>query len=250
MVAGDRGIRARRIRCAQVRRDGRRQNTRYRRCEPRDRGSIGRGRRSGGLSSRDLSLLLHSPQEPCASASAAGKHDRGGRLAACPASRPAIAEAPTTRPNRIRRGKPTRTTAITTGITRCFGARTSRTSVSRAGPYLGQRPFQRARPQRRRRAFRCRAARRRQQGDRAQELPQCPICATSRFSRLGTSALLLTGVDNLTIDNLKIDTDRDGIDIDCCQNVRVSNCTVNSPWDDGICPKSSLPWAMPGRREM
>jgi polygalacturonase len=43
----------------------------------------------------------------------------------------------------------------------------------------------------------------------------------------------------LTIDNLKIDTDRDGIDIDCCQNVRVSNCTVNSPWDDGICPKSS-----------
>jgi polygalacturonase len=29
------------------------------------------------------------------------------------------------------------------------------------------------------------------------------------------------------------------MDIDCCQNVRVSNCTVNSPWDDGICPKSS-----------
>jgi polygalacturonase len=61
--------------------------------------------------------------------------------------------------------------------------------------------------------------------------------------------LLLTGVDNLTIDNLKIDTDRDGIDIDCCQNVRVSNCTVNSPWDDGICPKSSfaLGYARPTR---
>jgi polygalacturonase len=29
------------------------------------------------------------------------------------------------------------------------------------------------------------------------------------------------------------------MDIDCCQNVRVSKCTVNSPWDDGICPKSS-----------
>jgi polygalacturonase len=55
----------------------------------------------------------------------------------------------------------------------------------------------------------------------------------------GHFGLLLTGVDNLTIDNLKIDTDRDGMDIDCCQNVRVSNCTVNSPWDDGICPKSS-----------
>src|ERR1700733_14499138 len=56
----------------------------------------------------------------------------------------------------------------------------------------------------------------------------------------GHFGLLLTGVDNLTTDNLKIDTDRDGMDIDCCQNVRVLNCTVNSPWDDGICPKSSL----------
>ena len=56
----------------------------------------------------------------------------------------------------------------------------------------------------------------------------------------GHFGLLLTGVDNLTIDNLLIDTDRDGVDIDCCRNVRVSNCTVNSPWDDGICPKSSF----------
>ncbi len=30
------------------------------------------------------------------------------------------------------------------------------------------------------------------------------------------------------------------MDIDCCRNVRVSNCTVNSPWDDAICPKSSF----------
>jgi polygalacturonase len=65
----------------------------------------------------------------------------------------------------------------------------------------------------------------------------------------GHFGLLLTGVDNLTIDNLKIDTDRDGMDLDCCQNVRVSNCTVNSPWDDGICPKSSyaLGYARPTR---
>jgi polygalacturonase len=55
----------------------------------------------------------------------------------------------------------------------------------------------------------------------------------------GHFGFLLTGVDNLTIDNITIDTDRDGIDIDCCRNVRVSNCFVNSPWDDGICPKSS-----------
>jgi polygalacturonase len=56
----------------------------------------------------------------------------------------------------------------------------------------------------------------------------------------GHFGVLATGVDNLTIDNLKIDTDRDGIDIDCCRNVRVSNCSVNSPWDDAICPKSSF----------
>jgi polygalacturonase len=56
----------------------------------------------------------------------------------------------------------------------------------------------------------------------------------------GHFALLATGVDNLTLDNLKVDTDRDGFDIDCCKNVRVSNCTVNSPFDDGICLKSSF----------
>jgi polygalacturonase len=55
----------------------------------------------------------------------------------------------------------------------------------------------------------------------------------------GWFGVLATGVDNLTIDNLLIDTNRDGMDIDCCRNVRVSNCAVNSPWDDAICPKSS-----------
>jgi len=55
----------------------------------------------------------------------------------------------------------------------------------------------------------------------------------------GHFGILATGVDNWTCDNLKIDTNRDGIDFDCCQNVRVSDCTVNSPNDDGICPKSS-----------
>ena len=54
----------------------------------------------------------------------------------------------------------------------------------------------------------------------------------------GWFGILATGVDNLTIDNLKIDTNRDGMDIDCCVNVRVSNCFVNSPQDDGICLKS------------
>jgi len=55
----------------------------------------------------------------------------------------------------------------------------------------------------------------------------------------GHFGILATGVDNLTIDNLRIDTNRDGMDIDSCKNVRVSNCTVNSPNDDGICLKAS-----------
>lgn len=78
-------------------------------------------------------------------------------------------------------------------------------------------------------------------GNKAIALKNCYNVILRDFSILkgGHFGLLLTGVDNLTIDNLKIDTDRDGMDIDCCQNVRVSNCTVNSPWDDGICPKSS-----------
>lgn len=55
----------------------------------------------------------------------------------------------------------------------------------------------------------------------------------------GHFGILATGVDNLTVDNLKMDTNRDGMDIDCCSNVRISNCTINSPWDDAICLKSS-----------
>jgi polygalacturonase len=56
----------------------------------------------------------------------------------------------------------------------------------------------------------------------------------------GHFALLATGCDNMTIDNVTVDTNRDGFDIDCCRNVVVSNCRVNSPSDDGICPKSSF----------
>jgi polygalacturonase len=78
-------------------------------------------------------------------------------------------------------------------------------------------------------------------GNKAIALKNCRNVLFRDLSILkgGHFGLLLTGVDNLTIDNLTIDTDRDGIDIDCCRNVRVSNCFVNSPWDDGICPKSS-----------
>ena len=78
-------------------------------------------------------------------------------------------------------------------------------------------------------------------GNKAIALKNCRNVTLTGFSILkgGHFGILATGVDNLIIDNLKIDTDRDGMDIDCCKNVRVSNCSVNSPWDDAICPKSS-----------
>ena len=78
-------------------------------------------------------------------------------------------------------------------------------------------------------------------GNKALAFKNCRNVLLRDFQVLkgGHFALLATGVDNMTLDNLLIDTDRDGFDIDCCRNVRVSNCTVNSPWDDAICPKSS-----------
>jgi polygalacturonase len=79
-------------------------------------------------------------------------------------------------------------------------------------------------------------------GDKTISLKNCHNVTIRDISVLhgGHFAILATGVDNLTIDNVILDTNRDGMDIDCCRNVRVSNCTVNSPWDDGICPKSSF----------
>ncbi len=58
--------------------------------------------------------------------------------------------------------------------------------------------------------------------------------------RGGHFAILNTGVEQLTIDNLRIDTNRDGINVDSCRNVRISNTIVNSPNDDAIVLKSSL----------
>ena len=86
-------------------------------------------------------------------------------------------------------------------------------------------------------------------GNKAISLKNCHNAILRDFAILhgGHFGILATGVDNLTIDNLRIDTNRDGMDVDCCRNVRISNCYVNSPWDDGICLKScyALGWAKP-----
>jgi polygalacturonase len=77
-------------------------------------------------------------------------------------------------------------------------------------------------------------------GNKAISLKNCHNVLLRDFSILhgGHFGILATSVDNLTIDNLKIDTNRDGMDVDACRNVRISNCYVNSPWDDGICLKA------------
>ena len=77
-------------------------------------------------------------------------------------------------------------------------------------------------------------------GDKAIGLKRCRNVTLRDFSVAngGHSAITVTEMDNLTIDNVKVDTIRDGIDVDGI-NVRISNTSVNSPIDDGICLKSS-----------
>lgn len=61
----------------------------------------------------------------------------------------------------------------------------------------------------------------------------------------GHFAILPTGVDNFTIESLRIDTQRDAINIDCCKNVTISNCFINTPNDDAIVIKSSYALGYP-----
>ena len=79
-------------------------------------------------------------------------------------------------------------------------------------------------------------------GNKAIALKNCRNVILRDFAILdgGHFAILATGVDNLTIDNLKIDTNRDGIDIDCCRNVRVSQLQRQFALGRWHLPKSSF----------
>lgn len=70
-----------------------------------------------------------------------------------------------------------------------------------------------------------------------------------KLLQCGHFALLLTGVDNLVIDRVLADTNRDAFDIDCCANVRITNCIVNSLNDDGIVLKCSYGLGWPKATE-
>jgi len=55
----------------------------------------------------------------------------------------------------------------------------------------------------------------------------------------GHFAVLPTGCDNMIIDGVTVDSNVDGINLDCCRNVRVSNCSINTPIDNALCLKTS-----------
>jgi polygalacturonase len=78
-------------------------------------------------------------------------------------------------------------------------------------------------------------------GNKAISLKRCRNVALRDFTvrQAGHFGVLATGVDNLMIEDLHIDTQRDGIDIDACRDVHIRGCSVNSPWDDAIVLKSS-----------
>jgi len=79
------------------------------------------------------------------------------------------------------------------------------------------------------------------QGNKAIALKNCRKVTLRDFTVLsgGHFAVLATGIDGFTLENLKIDTNRDGFDIDSCRNVRVAGCRVNAPHDDAIVLKTS-----------
>ena len=78
-------------------------------------------------------------------------------------------------------------------------------------------------------------------GDKAIALKLCRNVTIRDITifRGGHFAIIVTGCDIGTIDNITIDTNRDGIDIDCCKYFTVSNTKVNTPSDDAIVLKSS-----------
>jgi polygalacturonase len=78
-------------------------------------------------------------------------------------------------------------------------------------------------------------------GDKAIALKLCRnvLIRDITIYRGGHFAIITTGCDVMTIDNVTIDTNRDGMDIDCCRFASISNCKVNTPHDDGIVLKSS-----------
>lgn len=77
--------------------------------------------------------------------------------------------------------------------------------------------------------------------DKIIALKECRNVSLSGFNIVGSAhfGILATGVSNLDIRRLLVDTGRDGIDIDCCDHVGIADSCFNTPYDDSIAIKSS-----------
>lgn len=78
-------------------------------------------------------------------------------------------------------------------------------------------------------------------GDKAIALKECRnvLIRDITIFRGGHFAIIMTGCELGTVDNVTIDTNRDGFDIDCCKFLTISNCKINTPNDDALVLKSS-----------
>lgn len=78
-------------------------------------------------------------------------------------------------------------------------------------------------------------------GNKAIALVRCKNIILTGISVVigGHFAIIAEGVDNMLIDDILVDTTRDALDIDCCQNVTVINSTFNSLTDDALVIKAS-----------
>lgn len=78
-------------------------------------------------------------------------------------------------------------------------------------------------------------------GNKCISLLRCKNVILKDFSLVigGHFAIIAEGVTNMLLENLLVDTTRDALDVDCCQDVTVRNCTFNSLTDDALVLKAS-----------
>ncbi|MBQ8638780.1 MAG: hypothetical protein IJ468_06400 [Lachnospiraceae bacterium] len=78
-------------------------------------------------------------------------------------------------------------------------------------------------------------------GNKAIALVRCQNIVLADFSLVigGHFAIIAEGVTNMLIADVLVDTTRDALDVDCCQDVTVRNSVFNSLTDDALVMKSS-----------
>ena len=78
-------------------------------------------------------------------------------------------------------------------------------------------------------------------GNKAISLLRCKNVVLKGFKLVigGHFAIIAQGVENMLVEDVLVDTTRDALDVDCCQNVTIRNSTFNSLTDDALVMKAS-----------